>query len=91
MQFSPRSVFLPFRPKYLPQHSVLCSQQTSPKVRDQVSHPYNTTGKITVLCILIFTLFVMRRTRSWNHRIINLQLWFASLYRLEGLNDNRRH
>jgi hypothetical protein len=29
----------------------LCS---SPKVRDQVSHPYNTTGKITVLYILIF-------------------------------------
>jgi len=24
------------------------------QVRDQVSHPYSTTGKITVLCILIF-------------------------------------
>jgi hypothetical protein len=29
----------------------LCS---SPKVRDQVSHPYSITGKITVLYILIF-------------------------------------
>jgi hypothetical protein len=28
----------------------LCS---SPKVRDQVSHPYSTTGKITVLYTLI--------------------------------------
>jgi hypothetical protein len=32
----------------------LCS---SPKVRDQVSHPYSTTGKITVLNILIFNFF----------------------------------
>jgi hypothetical protein len=56
MQFSPRSVFLHFRSKYLPQHSPfsktlsLCS---SPKVRDQVSHPYSTTGKITVLYVLM--------------------------------------
>jgi hypothetical protein len=33
----------------------LCS---SPNVRDQVSHPYSTTGKITVLCILIFIFFI---------------------------------
>jgi hypothetical protein len=26
-------------------------------VSDQVSHPYNTTGKITALCILIFIFF----------------------------------
>jgi hypothetical protein len=62
MQSSPRSVFLPFRSKYPPQH---CSKKTlsiysSPKVRDQVSHPYRTTGKITVLCILIFRFFDMR-------------------------------
>jgi hypothetical protein len=63
MQFSPRSVFLPFRPKYPPQHSVLknLSLCSSPKVRDQVSHPYSTTGKITVLYILIFTFFDIRR------------------------------
>jgi hypothetical protein len=36
----------------------LCS---SLKVRDQVSHPYNKTGKITVLYILIFRFFDMRR------------------------------
>jgi hypothetical protein len=56
MQFSPRSIFLPFRSKYLPQHCVL--KTLSPcsflKVRDQVSHPYSTTVKITVLYILIF-------------------------------------
>jgi hypothetical protein len=28
-------------------------------VRDQVSHPYSTTGKITVLYILIFSFFWM--------------------------------
>jgi hypothetical protein len=27
-------------------------------VRDQVSHPYSTTGKITVLYILIFRFFI---------------------------------
>jgi hypothetical protein len=36
----------------------LCS---SLKVRDQVLHPYSTTDKITVLCILIFRFFDMRR------------------------------
>jgi hypothetical protein len=34
----------------------LCS---SLKVRDQVSHPYNTTGKITVLYILIFSFSIL--------------------------------
>jgi hypothetical protein len=47
MQFSQRSVFLPVRSKYL-QH---CSQKPSVcfplKVKDQVSHPYSTTGKIS--------------------------------------------
>jgi hypothetical protein len=33
----------------------LCS---FPKVRDQVSHPYSTNGKITVLYILIFRFFI---------------------------------
>jgi hypothetical protein len=36
----------------------LCS---SLKVEDQVLHPYSTTGKITVLYILIFRFFDMRR------------------------------
>jgi hypothetical protein len=36
----------------------LCS---SLKVRDKVSHPYKTTGKIIVLCILIFTFLDSRR------------------------------
>jgi hypothetical protein len=53
VQFSPWSVFLPFRSKYLPQHSVLktLSLCSSLKVRDQVSHPYSTTGKMTVLYV----------------------------------------
>jgi hypothetical protein len=40
---------------------------SSPRVTDQVSHPYSTTGKITVLYILIFRFFYMRREdrRFW--------------------------
>jgi hypothetical protein len=55
VQFSPRSVYLPFRSKYPPQHSVLriLSLCSSLKVRDPVSLPYSTTGKITILYILI--------------------------------------
>jgi hypothetical protein len=36
-------------------------------VRDQVSHPYSTNGKITVFYILIFWFFDMRREdkRFW--------------------------
>jgi hypothetical protein len=42
----------------------LCS---SLKVRDQVLHPYGTTGKITVLYILIFRFFYTRQEvkRFW--------------------------
>jgi hypothetical protein len=46
--------------KYSPQHIILnhphnlCS---SLNVRDQVSHPYRTTGKIIVVFILIFTFY----------------------------------
>jgi hypothetical protein len=45
--------------------SAPCSQ--TPSVRDQVSHPYRTTGKITVLYILIFKFFDSRREdrRFW--------------------------
>jgi hypothetical protein len=32
------------------------SLRSSLNVRDQVLHPYKTTGKITVICILIFKL-----------------------------------
>jgi len=43
------------------------SLRSSCKVRDQVSHPYSTNGKITVLYILIFRLFDTRREdkRFW--------------------------
>jgi hypothetical protein len=54
MQYSPANYpFLPFRSKYFPQslvteHPHLCS---SLYVRDQVSRPYTTVGKIMVLNI----------------------------------------
>jgi hypothetical protein len=39
----------------------LCS---SLNIRDQVSHPYRTTDKITVLCILMFTFLDSRREQK---------------------------
>jgi hypothetical protein len=36
----------------------LCS---SLKIRDQISHPYRTTGKIILLCILLFMFLDSRR------------------------------
>jgi hypothetical protein len=59
--FSLWSVFLPFRSKYPPQD---CYQKpsgdVSPLMLDQVSHPYSTIDKITVLYILIFRFLDMR-------------------------------
>jgi hypothetical protein len=48
--------FLPLRSKYSPQHPVLKHPQSIVfcSVRDQVSHPYKITGKITVFYVLIF-------------------------------------
>jgi hypothetical protein len=45
-----------FWSKYSPQHSVLktLSLCASLDVRDQVSHPYRTTGKIILFYIVIF-------------------------------------
>jgi hypothetical protein len=63
----------PFRSKIL---NTLFSETPSPcsslKVRDQVLHPYNTTGKITVLYILIFRLLDMRREdkRFWEFNML---------------------
>jgi hypothetical protein len=45
--------------------SNIFGQYSSLKVRDQVSHPYKTKGKITVLCILIFTFLDSR----WEDRM----------------------
>ena len=47
---------VPLRPKYSPQHPILenLNVNSSLNVSDQVSHPYKTEGKITVLYILIF-------------------------------------
>jgi len=48
---------VPHRPRYLTQHLVLENSHPTSflSVADQVSHPCKTTGKIIVLCILIFT------------------------------------
>jgi hypothetical protein len=47
MQFSPRSIFLPFRSKYPPQHSVLRNPYSM--FLPQSERPYSTTGKVTVM------------------------------------------
>jgi hypothetical protein len=57
MQLPPSSCyFLSSRSKYSPQHHALKYPHpfTSPWVRDQVSHPYETTGKIIALYMFIF-------------------------------------
>jgi len=63
MLFSPRNCSLiPIKHKASPQHPILKRLQPPflPYVRDQVLHPYKTTGKIIVLCILIFTILVSK-------------------------------
>jgi hypothetical protein len=69
MQFSSWSIFIAFSSRYLPNtlFSKILSLCSSFKVRDQVSHPYDTTGKITVLHILICRFFDMRQEdkRFW--------------------------
>jgi hypothetical protein len=51
-------------------------------VRDQVSHPYSTTGKITVLCILIFRFLIWGRKKkdfgliNRNHSPNLIYSWF---------------
>ena len=60
MQLSPFPCHLvPLRSKYFPQHPILKHPQPAflHNVSDQVSHPYKTTGKIIVLCIVIFKFF----------------------------------
>jgi hypothetical protein len=57
MQCSPLSCCLvPLRHKYPSQHPILEHPQSlfSLSVKDQVSHPYKTTGKIILLYTLIF-------------------------------------
>jgi hypothetical protein len=55
--------------EYSPQDHVLKHPQfiySSLNVRDQVSHPYKTTGRITVLYILTFTFLDTRRNIAIN-------------------------
>jgi hypothetical protein len=75
--------------------SVLRNPQSmySLKVRDQVSHPYSTTGKILVMFILIFRFFDMRQEdrRFWTEwqqafpefnlllNSLRMSFWFVSV------------
>jgi hypothetical protein len=64
MRFPPHPhLLIPFWPKYSPQHPALKhpSLCSSLNVRDQVSHPYRTTGKIIVSYILILKCLYSRR------------------------------
>jgi hypothetical protein len=56
MQCSPLPCYLiPLGPNYLPQHPILKHPQPmfNPQCEDDISHPYKTTGKITVLYVLL--------------------------------------
>jgi hypothetical protein len=65
MHFSPLSCqFIPLRTEYSPEHPVLKHPQfmfLPLNIRDQVSHPYRTTGKIILSYILIFMFLDSRR------------------------------
>jgi hypothetical protein len=63
MQFSATSSHLiPLGSKYSPEHPVIKHLQSllSLNVKDQVSHPYGTTGKTIDSNVLIFTLLDIR-------------------------------
>jgi hypothetical protein len=65
MQFSPWSVFLPFRSKFLNTlFSETLSLCSSLKVRNQDSHPSSTIGKITVLILFIRERREVKRFRT---------------------------
>jgi hypothetical protein len=74
MQFSPRSVSFLLGPNILLNtlFSKTLSLCSSPKVRDQVSHPYSTIGKITLS--YIFRFFDMRRKKRFSPHLI--YSWF---------------
>jgi len=60
MQFSPASCYLFF---IKVQMFISLNRYSSFSVRDQVSHPYKTRGKIIVLYILVF----MFSDSTWKH------------------------
>jgi hypothetical protein len=75
MQFSPTSCHTLF--------SNTLSLCSSLNVRDQVSHPYRTTGKIIVLYIQIFTFLHSKR----DYKII--KIIFTPLARRPGLDSHQ--
>jgi hypothetical protein len=97
MQFSPLSHHLIlFRSKYPSQHPVLkhpLSLCSSLDLRDQVSHPYRTTGKIIALYISKFYVFQqqMRRLRVLNWMVASITefslfiIYFSIKFRLSTL------
>jgi hypothetical protein len=75
MQFLPNSPhFISFPSKYSPQHPVLKhrSRCSSLNVIDKVSHPYKTTGKITILYIMMFTFLADKNTKCSDRITANI-------------------
>jgi hypothetical protein len=55
------------------------SLRSSLNVRDQVSHPYKTTGRIMVLCILTFT-FLDSRLEEKGSEPKHLLIYFSNMH-----------
>jgi hypothetical protein len=86
IHYSPRFVFLHFRPNIFLNNLFLksLSLSFSPKAREQVSHRYSTTGKIIDLYILISIIWYEtggQKILDWITASIT-QLFFNLLYKI---------
>jgi hypothetical protein len=77
---------MPLRHKYLPQHPIPKKPCpiSSLRVKDKVSRPYKTTGKIIALYSLIFIYFHKQHAKDFESNGRKFSLNFVCLYCLNA-------